>query len=94
MAVTCSCRFESTLVRHGVKVREKLCWELGQLEKPKIVTDEGHLFGPLTSRLLIEQITTANERLRLPPVGIHAVNRSRALLSIDSDSLVETFLVL
>ena len=59
------------------------------------MANEGHLLrvGLIPAHLLIEEVTTAEERLGLPPVGVHAINCCSSLLTIDRDSLVETLLI-
>lgn len=59
------------------------------------MADERHLLGVglIATHLLVEEVTTADEGLGLPPVGIHTVNSSSFFFTIDSDSLVESLLV-
>ena len=84
---------ESALVGHGIKVGPHLHTELFQFEEPEVVAHKGNLFGTLCTGLHVEKITSANERLRLPPAGIHAVDGSSTLLPVDSHALVKTLLV-
>ena len=59
------------------------------------MANEGHLLrvGLIPAHLLVEEIATAEERLGLPPVGVHAINCRGSLLTIDRDSLVEALLI-
>ena len=93
MGALCSCRLESTLVAHGVEVGPHLSAEFFHLEEPEVVTHESDLIGALSTSLLVKEITTANEWLGLPPVGIHTVDGGCALLPVDCYALVQTLLV-
>ena len=58
------------------------------------MTHECDLLGVtlVTTSLFVKEVASADESPRLPKVGIHAIDCSRMLLTIDSDSLVKTLL--
>ena len=93
MQVESSRRFERAAVRPGVPVGQQLGRKLVQLKEPEVVLHKGsHLFVAI-ARLLVERIASPDEGSGLPPVGVHAVDGRRLVLTVDGHALVHSLLV-